>query len=97
MGKSKILIAIGVCVALLLFPLSGMADTPLPNSGDDDGHPWDDGNQDDDSSNPADDPDNPEMEVTMANADEAVCQSASPVWYFASWLLTGNWFLLLLW
>jgi len=43
MERVKLLIAIGLCVALMMLPLAGMAGNPLPVTNNADGHPWDDG------------------------------------------------------
>lgn len=42
MGKLKFLIALGLCMVLLAFPITGMAENPFPVGHNADGHPWDD-------------------------------------------------------
>ncbi len=90
MEKLKLFIAIGLCVALMMFPLAGMADNPLPNDNNSDGHPWDDG---DNSDNP-DDPND-----TLPDSKEARLDNGDlkPLRSSMQFVFVWKWYLLLIW
>ena len=92
MGKFKFLIAIGLSLVLLIFPLSGMAENPLPQNESADGHPWDDGN-DEDESNPVDTANDTVPAAQLSRFDDPGFLFDKTWRTFASFLLTGNWYL----
>ena len=90
MEKLKLFIAIGLCVALMMFPLAGMADNPLPNNDNSDGHPWDDG---DNSDNP-DDPNDTLPDVEKIELDD---DYDKPLRCSTRIVFVWKWYLLLIW
>lgn len=97
MGKLKLIVSIGLCVALILFPLSAMAENPNDDQSND-GHPWDDGATGGGTTNSGDNPDEPVEDQALDNAkDEEAAMCGKPARAYISVALTKSWFLLLLW
>ena len=97
MEKLKLIVAIGLCVALILFPLSGMAENPNEDQNND-GHPWDDGSSGGGTTNSGDDPgEEPQDETVEIGKDEEAAKCGKPARAYISVALTKHWFLLLLW
>lgn len=90
MGKLKFLIAIGLCLVLLIFPLSGMAENPLPQNESADGHPWDDGNEGDETS-PGDTINDTIPDARLSRCDGPGLLTDKPLTAFMALLLTGKW------
>jgi hypothetical protein len=90
MEKARLILAIGLCVAVVMFPLAGMADNPLPSNDNSDGHPWDD----DDNSDLPDDPNDTLPNPQEVSLDERLDGSIGCSFYFVS---VWKWYLLLIW
>ena len=90
MEKGKLLIAIGLSVALMMFPLAGMAGNPLPINDSTDGHPWDDG-------------DNTDVPADSSDTLTDVCKASigkdndRPLRCSARFFVVSKWYLLLIW
>jgi hypothetical protein len=94
MEKLKLLIAIGLCVALMMFPLAGMAGNPLPVNNSADGHPWDDG----DNSTGPEDPENPsDTVVEVVNATAGPDITGKPLRSSVNVVFVWKWYLILIW
>lgn len=93
MAKLKLLLTIGLCVALLCVPLTVIAENPLPVSPSCDGHPWDDGNEGDESSNPGDTTIGTETDMTVNEVDEDAYLDGKPLRAFLRVIKTGIWLL----
>jgi len=96
MGKLKVLIAIGLCVALILFPLSGMAENPDEDQNND-GHPWDDGTTGGGTTESGDNPDSEPQDEVIGNAKDEAATCGKPARAYITAALTKYWFVLLLW
>jgi len=91
-AKLKLLLTIGLCVALLTLPLSAIAENPLPISSSCDGHPWDDGDEGDESSDPGIDTTiGTEPELTVKKVDERPLLEGKLLRSFIKFVLYGNW------
>jgi len=92
-AKLKLLLTIGLCVALISVPLTVIAENPLPISPSCDGHPWDDGEEGDESSNPEDTTTGVEPDMTDNEIDRDNLLDGKPLRAFIRFLMTGNWLL----
>ncbi len=93
MERLKLIIAIGLCVALMMFPLAGFAGNPLPTNDEMDGHPWDDGDQSSEPDDPADTLVDEDAEVAPNDPDLGNAEKSATVHFFTF----GKWYLLLIW
>lgn len=91
MEKLKFYVAVGLCVALLMLPLAGMAGNPLPTGNNSDGHPWDDGDNSEEPGDPNDSlPDVRESSIGDGGNDRPLRSSTH-------FLFVWKWYLLLIW
>ncbi len=91
MERVKLFIAVGLCVALMMVPLAGMAGNPLPINNSADGHPWDDGDN-------TPDPGDTIIDSTINIEDKTIrIDLESPEKSAFCLTIVWKWYLLLIW